>query len=44
LGQEEVVVSFVPQPGPNAKVTDEEIDLVYRWARAERKRLKAIKP
>jgi hypothetical protein len=29
---------------PDAKLSDEEIDLIYKWARAERKRLKSEKP
>jgi len=29
---------------PNAKPSDEEIDLIYKWARAERKRLRSVKP
>ena len=29
---------------PNARLSDDEIDLIYKWARAERKRLKSVKP
>jgi hypothetical protein len=29
---------------PDAKLSDEEINLIYKWARAERKRLKSEKP
>ena len=29
---------------PDAKLSDEEIDLIYKWARSERKRLKSVQP